>query len=109
MKEENFTEEKRKIFTKNKKVLSLSISLVVVCVLAGVFGISNFITVDKYSKLNAKYRVLLAEYNYLENSYSILTGEHTDLKLNYNELSLNYNELLDTYMLSNWLIILFVQ
>jgi len=45
------SEEKR--FIKNKKILALSISLVVVCITAGVLGMSLLTIDDKYSDLFA--------------------------------------------------------
>ena len=88
------SEEKRLV--KNKKVLALSISLVVACVLAGVFGISFVIINDKYNdlpgdygdynELYADYLELLNDFNILEDQYSILTGEHIELENDYNAL-----------------------
>ena len=103
------SEEKR--FIKNKKILALSISLVAVCVLAGVFGISYFIIVNNYGKLSDKYTVLtgdfedltgdyeslLDSFNELDNQYFILTGEHIELENDYDDLLNAYNALLDTY------------
>ena len=96
------SEENR--FIKNKKVFALSISLVVMCVLAGVFGISFALTVDKYDGLSGDYDELYIDYlellndfNRLDEQYFILTGEHIELEDIYNTLSDNYRILLDTY------------
>ena len=103
------SEEKR--FIKNKKVLALSISLVAVCVLAGVFGISYFIMINNYGKLSDKYvdltgdfedltgdyESLLDSFNEINNTYFILTGEYIDLENDYNDLLNTYNTLLNTY------------
>ncbi len=96
------SEENR--FIKNKKVFALSISLVVACVLAGVFGISFVIVNDKYNdisgdygdynELYTNYLELLNDFNILNEQYSILTGEYIELENNYNALIIECDELL---------------
>ncbi len=95
------SEENR--FIKNKKTIVLSISLVVACILAGVFGISFVIVNDKYNDLSGDYGdynelytdylELLNDFNNLENEYSILSGEHIELENDYNALVLALNNM----------------
>jgi len=89
------SEEKR--FIKNKRVLALSISLVVVCVLSGVLGILFITTNNKYSDLTGNYNELLNDFNELNNQYSILTGEYTELENSYDNLLDEYNALQIAY------------
>ena len=110
------SEEKR--FIKNKKILALSISLVAVCILAGVFGISFIMVNNNYNdlsgdyddlyidylellydfnNLNGEYESLLNSFNVLESDYFILTGEYIELENDYDDLLNAYNTLLDTY------------
>ncbi len=89
------SEEKR--FVKNKKVLALSISLVVICGLAGVLGISLVLTVDKRDELTGDYNKLLNDFNELNDQYFILTGEHIELENDYEALQIAYEALQIAY------------
>ncbi len=82
------SEEKR--FIKNKKVIALSISLVVAVVSAGILGFS-------FISANNNYNELLYEFNILNEQYFILTGEYIELENNYNTLQNNYNTLQNNY------------
>ena len=90
------SEEKR--FIKNKKILALSISLVAICVLAGVLGISFIMTSNKcnelsrdYNDLTGDYEDLSDEYTELLNNYQILTGDYDTLFDNYQDLQNSYD------------------
>lgn len=87
------SEEKR--FIKNKKVFALSISLVVICGLAGVLGISFIMTSNKlsnrYDDLTGDYNDLTGEYDELLNNYQILTGDYDTLFNNYQALQNTYD------------------
>jgi len=82
------SEEKR--FIKNKKVFALSMSLVVVCVLAGILGISFIMTNNKYNKLSNRYNDLTGDYDELLNNYQILTGDYDTLFDSYQDLQSSY-------------------
>ena len=91
-------EKKEKRFVKDKKTLALSISLVVVCVLAGVLGILYIQTDNKYGDLTGDYNDLIdnyddlsEEYDELLNNYQILTGDYDTLFDNYQDLQNSYN------------------
>lgn len=96
------SEEKR--FIKNKKIFALSISLIVVCGLAGALGISFVLSVDRndklagdYDELYIDYLELLNDFNELDNQYFILTGEHIELESNFNDLLDDYDTLQIAY------------
>lgn len=76
------SEEKR--FIKNKKIFALSISLVVVCVLAGILGVSFLSIDDKYDELTGEYTELL-------NNYQVLTGDYNTLFDSYQDLQNSYD------------------
>ena len=87
------SEENR--FIKNKKVIALSISLVIMCILAGTLGISFILSIDRndelsgdYDDLYIDYLELLNDFNKLDNQYFILTGEYIELENEYNALVL---------------------
>ena len=87
------SEEKR--FIKNKKILALSISLVAVCILAGVFGISFIMVSNNYNDLSGdyddlyeEYETLLSSFNELNDIYFILTGEYIELENDFIALEL---------------------
>ena len=95
------SEENR--FIKNKKTLALSISLIVVCILAGAFGTLYISAVGKneeltgdygelseeYVELYGEYESLLSSFNDLNDIYFILTGEYIELENAYNALELD--------------------
>jgi len=87
------SEEKR--FIKNKKVFALSISLVVICGLAGVLGISFIMTSNKlsnrYDDLTGDYDDLTGDYDDLLNNYQILTGDYDTLFDDYQDLQNLYD------------------
>jgi len=90
------SEEKR--FIKNKKTLVLSISLVAMCVLAGVIGMLFITTNNKHSNLTGDYNNLFDEHNDLTNdydellnNYQILTGDYDTLFDDYQDLQNSYN------------------
>ena len=79
------SEEKR--FIKNKKVIALSISLVVAIVFAGILGFSFISVNNNYNDLSGDYDGLYIDYlelsidfNNLDDQYFILTGEHIELE-----------------------------
>lgn len=91
-------------FEKNKKVVALSISLVVMIVLAGVFGVLYILTVGKneeltgdYDELHIDYLELSIKFNSLNDDYSILTGEYVELENDYTALVNERNILQDSY------------
>lgn len=95
------SEEKR--FT-NKKVLALSISLIIIIVLSGIFGILYILTVVKNDKLSGdydelynNYLILLNDFNQLDEQYLILTGEYIESENDYNNLLNDYNTLQNSY------------
>ena len=96
------SEEKR--FIKNKKVIGLSISLVAMCVLSGVLGISFIMITGDYDDLSGDYDDLYIDYlelkynfSKLNNDYFILTGEHTKLENDYDDLLDDYDTLQTSY------------
>lgn len=64
-------------FEKNKKVVALSISLVAVIVLAGVFGTLYILTVGKNEELTGDYDELLIDFNKLNETHFTLTQIET--------------------------------
>lgn len=86
--DESVSKEKR--FVKNKKVLALSISLIVVCILAGVFGIL-------YIQMNNRYDNLTGDYNDLLDEYNDFAGDYNGLLSDYNTLLSDYNNLFGQY------------
>ena len=89
--------EKEKRFVKNKKILALSISLVVVCVLAGVLGILYIQMDNKYNDLSSKYRDLTGDYDDLSEEYEELLNNYQILSGDYNTLFDDYNVLQSAY------------
>jgi len=65
------SEEKR--FIKNKKVFALSISLVVMCITAGVLGMSLLTIDNKYNDLSGDYDELYVDYLELLDDFNSLT------------------------------------
>ena len=95
------SEEKR--FT-NKKLIVVSIALVLVCGLSGVLGFMLISTNNDYNNLSRDYDdqyidhlELLNDFNDLNNQYFILTGEHIELENDYNDLLDEYNKLQNSY------------
>lgn len=98
MENENFSEKKIKRFIGNKKIMSLSISLIITCILSGVYGISFVIIDNKYNNLSDDYDNLTGDYenmsekyNELLNIYQILTGDYNTLFDNYQDLQNSYD------------------
>lgn len=83
------SEEKRSI--KNKKVIALSISLVVAVVFAGILGFSLISVNNNYNDLSGDYGGLSVDYLELLNTYQILTGDYDTLFDNYEELQSSYD------------------
>ena len=90
MENKNFLEEERWI-TGNKKTLALSISLTIVCVMAGAFGMLYVQGIGKYNKLSGKYDGLTGDYDELLNNYQIITGDYETLFDNYQDLQNSYD------------------
>ena len=96
------SEEKR--FIKNKKTITLSISLIVMCGLSGVLGVSFILVIGENDKLSGDYDdlyvdylELLIDFNKLSETYLILTGDNIELGNDYSDLLNDYNALQDSY------------
>ena len=91
------SEEKR--FT-NKKLIAVSIVLVLMCGTTGVLGFTlvgvlndNTTLSGNYDELYIDYLELSIDFNTLDNQYFILTGEHIELENDYNALVITLTDM----------------
>ena len=82
----NFSEQKIKRFIGNKRIVSLSISLIIACILSGIFGISFVMIDNKYNNLSNEYNDLTRDYEDISEEYNDLTGDYEDISEEYNKL-----------------------
>ena len=82
---------------RNKKIIILSISLVVAIISAGTLGICLWIANNNYNDLYTEYLELSNRFNDLSDQYFILTGERVKLEYDYDNLLDSYNTLQDSY------------
>lgn len=96
MSEKGFFEEGRWT-TGNKKILALSISLTIACVMAGAFGMLYVQGIGKYNRLSGKYDELTGDYGVLSEEYAELLYDYQIITGDYDTLFDNYQDLQNSY------------